>query len=153
MNGRERNRARPGPLRGVLVMVVGLSVIGSLGMFSDRTSKGARATAAMQAPPVIVPVSGPGVVEQEMDGAEDRGAPAREAAGAAADPLDEPSPENRVPRFLGTFSLGDQPRAIFEVQGATKPWMGKAGERIEGTEFVLEAFDASSARIVPVGRR
>ena len=149
MIGRDRNRARPGPLRGVLVMVIGLSVIGSLGMFSDRTSKGA----PEKAPPVIVPVSGPGVVEQEMDGAEDRGAPAREAAGAAADPLDEPSPENRVPRFLGTFSLGDQPRAIFEVQGATKPWMGRAGERIEGTEFLLEAFDASSARIVPVGRR
>lgn len=150
MIGRERGRARPGPLRGVLIMVVGLSVTCSLGMFSDRTSKGAKNAAA---PPVIVPVSGPGVQEQELDGPDDHGAPAREAAGGDVDPLDDTAPENRVPRFLGTFSLGEEPRAIFEVQGASKPWMGKAGERIEGTEFVLEAFDASSARIVPVGRR
>src|SRR5687767_10795955 len=99
MNGRIRGRARPGPLRGVLVMVVGLSVIGSLGMFSDRTSRGAK-NAEEQRPPVIVPVSGPGVVEQEMDGPDDHGAPLREAT--ASDPLDE-EPEHRVPRFLGTF--------------------------------------------------
>lgn len=148
MIGRIHGRARPGPLRGVLVMVVGLAVIGSLGMFSERTSRGAKGADA--GPPVIVPVSGPGVVEQEMDGPDDHGAPAREAA--EADPLEE-GPEHRVPRFLGTFTLGDEPRAIFEVQGANKPWMGRAGERIAGTDFVLEAFDASSARIVPAGHR
>ena len=150
MNGRIRGRTRPGPLQGVLVMVVGLSVIGSLGMCSDRTSRGAK-DADRSGPPVILNVTGPGVVEQEMDGPDDHGAPLREAA--ASDPLEEDGPEHLVPRFLGTFTLGDEPRAIFEVQGATKPWMGKAGERIEGTDFLLEAFDASSARIVPVGPR
>lgn len=144
---RERGRSRPGPLSGVLVLVMGMSLMGSLGMFSDRTSKGAKDRVA----PVIVPVSGPGVVEEDLDGPGDRGAAVREAA-EPADPLDDTALENRVPRFLGTFTLGEEPRAIFEVQGATKPWMGKAGERIEGTEFVLEAFDASSARIVPVGK-
>jgi hypothetical protein len=129
----------------VLVLVMGMSMMGSLGMFSDRTTKGAKDRVA----PVIVPVSGHGVVEQEMDGPEDRGAAVRDAGD---DPLDDTAPENRVPRFLGTFTLGEEPRAIFEVQGATKPWMGKAGERIEGTEFLLEAFDASSARIVPIAR-
>lgn len=141
-----RGRSRPGPLSGVLVLVMGMSLMGSLGMFSDRTSKGAKDRVA----PVIVPVSGPGVVEEDLDGPDDRGAAVRDAGDP--DPLDDAAPENRVPRFLGTFTLGEEPRAIFEVQGATKPWMGKAGERIEGTEFMLEAFDASSARIVPIAR-
>jgi hypothetical protein len=141
MNAR-MGRGRPGLLRAVLGTVAGLAVVGSLGMFSDRSAHSKREAGA----PVIVRVSGSGVVETEMDGPDDSGAPAREAA--VEDPAE--AAQMKVPRFLGTFQMSGESRAIFEVQGKNAPWMGKAGERIEGTEFVLEAFDGTSARIVPI---
>lgn len=154
MSNRKVIRGRSGPLRAVLGVVVGMSVTCSLGMLSDRSAKAGKSM-ERTGPAVVVPAASNGVQAQELDGPDDAGAPAREAsAGQPADPGEpspETSPETKVPRFLGTFSLSGEQRAIFEVQGATKPWMGKAGERIEGTEFLLEAFDASGARIVPVG--
>jgi hypothetical protein len=140
-------RARPAPLRAVLGTVAGLAVVWSMGMVSDRTIRG-RKPGQDVGPPIIVKVSGSGVTETELDGPDDAGAPAREAAGQ----VDEATP-NQVPRFLGTFSLSGETRAIFEIQGTNKPWMGKAGERILGTDFMLETFDGSSARIVPLAHR
>ena len=149
MNGRT-GRGRAKATRFVVTAVAGLAVVSSLGMISDRASRGAT-RAKDPGPPVIVKVSGSGVVEQEMDGPDDVGGPAREAVEEVARESEEAGPM-KVPRFLGTFNLGGETRAIFEVKGATKPWMGKAGERIEGTEFLLEAFDGSSAKIVPIER-
>ena len=143
MNAR-MGRGRPGLLRAVLGSVAGLAVVGSLGMFSDRSVHGRREAG----PPVIVKVSGSGVVETDMDGPDDSGGPAREAA-AEVEAQSE-AEQLKVPRFLGTFQLSGETRAIFEVQGRSAPWMGKAGQRIEGTDFLLEAFDGSSARIVPI---
>jgi hypothetical protein len=137
--------------RGILLgLVMGMSVVGATGMWSDRANPGAARAGVGEDRPVIVPISGAGIIEEDLDGPEE----AALATPVGVDP--DPGGEvdgRRVPRFLGTFQLGTEVRAIFRVEGLEKPWTGTAGERIEGTEFLLESFDPSSARIVPVRRK
>lgn len=134
----------------LLGLVVGFSAVGATGMWSDRANPGAARARVGEDRPVIVPISGAGIIEEDVDGPEEA------SLAAPVEPEQEAGGEvdgRRVPRFLGTFQLGTEVRAIFRVEGLEKPWTGMAGERIEGTDFVLESFDAGSARIVPARRK
>jgi hypothetical protein len=123
----------------IVGVVVATSFLGPpSGIWSDATARWTAAPrAAGRSPPlerwVEEEVANPFVDD-----------PAR-ADPAPADPA--PARPPGAPRFLGTLSTDGEMRAIFLVPGRRRPWLGRPGERIEGTRYVVEEFDGTGARL------
>jgi hypothetical protein len=57
------------------------------------------------------------------------------------------SPSPALPRFVGTEGEGSQARAIFQTGERAPLWFGRRGERIRGTEYLVESFDEDGATL------